>query len=249
MDALLARSIDLALAGAGGFIWLWLFYRQDKYEPEPKSLVALAVGVGVLCLGVVRWGNGLFPGGLAAAPWPWARGLIEVAIPEELVKALALACVFYHHAEFNEPMDGIVYGASIGVGFATAESVLYMSQVGRGVLLLRVLFTTALHVCGTALVGYGLGVFKFTRRRSQRLRARMAPVAALVGAIAVHAVFDGIVSLGMAHPDPHRLGLAIALLGVCAITLVMVLETEVDEALCKSPFRPLRRRRRKSGSR
>lgn len=48
-----------------------------------------------------------------------------VALPEELIKFLVLYVYCTRLNEFNEPMDGLVYGAMAGLGFGVNEAFLY----------------------------------------------------------------------------------------------------------------------------
>lgn len=50
---------------------------------------------------------------------------------EESLKWFILMVSVYPHAHFDEHYDGIVYGASVSLGFATLENILYL--IGHGV--------------------------------------------------------------------------------------------------------------------
>src|SRR5690606_12710960 len=114
---------------------LGYFYAQDRHEPEPKHYVAGIYLLGAFVAaplagflvdlaapasrpGVVA----LAP--LAAGPVVWA--LLVVAVAQELSKYLVVRYTVYLTAEFDEPMDGIVYMTAAGIGFATYENYQYL---------------------------------------------------------------------------------------------------------------------------
>ncbi len=42
---------------------------------------------------------------------------------EEFFKWLILLLTIYHHVDFEDAYDGILYGASVSLGFATVENI------------------------------------------------------------------------------------------------------------------------------
>lgn len=79
---------------------------------------------------------------------------------EEPAKALGLTLI---RDDNPEPEDGLVYGAAVGLGFASTENLLYgasaLTEGGIGALLLiggiRAFASAFLHASASALVGYG----------------------------------------------------------------------------------------------
>jgi RsiW-degrading membrane proteinase PrsW (M82 family) len=59
------------------------------------------------------------------------------AIPEELFKFTVIFFCCRRLNDFNEPMDGIVYGVTTLLGFATLENVLYVFDGGIGLAVMR----------------------------------------------------------------------------------------------------------------
>jgi RsiW-degrading membrane proteinase PrsW (M82 family) len=95
--------------------------------------------------------------------------LISAGI-EELLKWIVLFYFIYHHAEFDEPYDGILYAVAISLGFATVENVMYAmsNQVFFGTLLLRGLLPVSGHALFGVMMGYYLGLAKFTKQWKSR---------------------------------------------------------------------------------
>lgn len=95
--------------------------------------------------------------------------LISAGI-EELLKWIVLFYFIYHHVEFDEPYDGILYAVAISLGFATVENVMYAmsNQVFFGTLLLRGLLPVSGHALFGVMMGYYLGLAKFTKQWKSR---------------------------------------------------------------------------------
>ncbi len=96
---------------------------------------------------------------------PYLYGLADAflcaAIPEEFFKFLVLSRYASRHKEFNEPMDGIVYGVAASLGFATLENILYVGSGGIGVTVLRALTAVPGHAFTGAVMGYYVGRARF----------------------------------------------------------------------------------------
>ena len=113
----------LIAAVAPGFALLTFFYLKDKYDSEPLHLVLkmfflgflIVIPVMIIQRGLVIWlGEGSFVSAF----------LISAGI-EELLKWIVLFYFIYHHVEFDEPYDGILYSVAISLCFATVENVMY----------------------------------------------------------------------------------------------------------------------------
>jgi len=105
-----------------------LVYRYDLYEHEPAWLLALAVGLGAGAMGLAGHVEAWVLAGLARA------GLLHVAavaaLVEEALKLLVVAAVaLLARREFDDAMDGVVYGSMAGLGAALEESVFYSRLV------------------------------------------------------------------------------------------------------------------------
>ena len=125
----LAPGLVTACAIAPALLLLWLVVAADS-RPEPPRVVWMCVALGavsVLPAAVVEFwllhhiafaGNPLFAAG--------ENALWIAALPEETAKIAIIAAVALHSREFDEPMDGVVYGTAVGLGFAAVENFLYV---------------------------------------------------------------------------------------------------------------------------
>ncbi|GBG12060.1 PrsW family intramembrane metalloprotease [Paenibacillus sp. MY03] len=157
----------LAAAIAPGISLLTYLYLRDKYEAEPIHIVVRMFVLGVLVVvpimvvqrGLEIWlGNGTF-----------VASFIHSAAVEEFLKWFILYHVIYNHTEFDEPYDGILYAASISLGFATLENVLYAiyTPSSFGSLLARAMLPVSGHALFGVMMGYYLGKAKFAGTRKK----------------------------------------------------------------------------------
>ena len=143
-----------------------LVYRHDLYEREPLLLLALTVALGA---------GGMWLAGQAEAwtlgvsRFTGARAIAAVAaLEEELMKLLVVVAIaLLARREFNDPMDGLIYGSMAGLGMAVEESVYYMRQLPPGKLLLppAELVRVSGHLVMGGISGFALGMAALRRER------------------------------------------------------------------------------------
>ncbi len=168
----MGRFILLVLASIGpGLLWLWYFYRQDRVEPEPVKLVLKVFVVGLLLV---------IPAGMIEQFWQvsinnalrtnsWIDYLVVaflvVAVVEEGLKSFFLWWLMGKNPELDEPIDGVIYGVTIGLGFASLENLLWAGVYGFGVAALRALVTTLAHASFSGWMGYYLANYKLAHQK------------------------------------------------------------------------------------
>lgn len=174
----------LLLSVLPGLLWIIFIYRRDRYEPEPKSMILKAFMLGVACV---------FPAVLLESILDFgsdfSMAVITATVIEEVLKFLIFMIFFYHHRDFDEPLDGIIYACSIALGFATVENFFYVFSALEydrvyQVAGLRAFLSIPGHFLFSALWGYAAGVTKFKMRRP------VTPGAGLLAAIVLHAAFN-----------------------------------------------------------
>ncbi|MDP8222447.1 MAG: PrsW family glutamic-type intramembrane protease [Candidatus Lernaella stagnicola] len=182
----------LAAALVPALFLVWFFYRADL-RPEPPKVIWITFFLGVAStfavlavLLPVKYLFGDFED-LANPLWgSVGEAFCSAAIPEELLKFCVLFFFAARHRAFDEPMDGIVYGATASLGFAALENVLYTLSGGMVVAIMRALTAVPAHACFGAVMGYYLGQAKF---RSGASRFYFLP-AALIWPIVLHGLYD-----------------------------------------------------------
>ena len=169
------------LWGASGLlistgVWVWVVRRYDRLEPEPLKLL-LWVGLwgGFMSVIPAIIGNSLadhflglsgFSGDLSRRiSLPLAlTAAVFVGINEETWKFLATLRLVRKLPEFDEPIDGMIYGMTVALGFAAIENLEYLVRFGPGVLVARSLLSIPVHLACAAIWGYGLARARFISR-------------------------------------------------------------------------------------
>ena len=109
-------------------IILAFFFFSDKFK-EPKQTIALVFFLGILiCLpaGIINdFMYETFNDGSDFSE-RLSSSFYSAAWSEELLKFIILYFIVLRRNEFNEPMDGIVYGVTVSLGFATFENYDYV---------------------------------------------------------------------------------------------------------------------------
>lgn len=175
---------------------LWL----DRFEPEPARTLwqtfAWGATVAVFIALVV---NMLSQDVLGAVAGPDAAELfgsiVTAPVIEELAKGFALLVLYRElKDEFDGVVDGVVYAAMVGLGFAMIENVQYYgAAIAEGeessvvTFFLRGMLSPFAHPLFTSMFGIGLGI---VRERHGQGRSWTAPFLGLTVAIALHSLWN-----------------------------------------------------------
>ncbi|RIX53461.1 protease PrsW [Paenibacillus nanensis] len=179
----------LTAAIAPGISLLTYLYLRDRYDSEPIHMVVRMFLLGMLIvvpIMVLQRGFQIWLGDAA-----FVSAFVQSAFVEEFLKWFVLYHVIYNHMEFDEPYDGIVYAASISLGFATVENVLYAiySPSSVGTLLIRAVLPVSGHALFGVMMGYYLGKAKFEKSSKSILFLAISFVLPL----ALHGLYDFII--------------------------------------------------------
>ena len=161
---LLAIAIAPALA-----IILFILYR-DKLNREPPSVLFISFLLGVLCtipaFALELLAKSFKTDGINQTI---IFAFLGVAFVEELVKFIPLRLYAFTQKSFDEPLDGIVHGIMIGMGFASLENILYVYDHGMNTGLLRMFTAIPGHAAFGVLMGYYVGKAKFDYKNRLKL--------------------------------------------------------------------------------
>lgn len=182
-------NVTLPAALLPGLLLLVWFRNSDRF-PEPWSVVLRTFFLGfVIVFPILMAGSLLKPMIRFVPDYPWAHAgytaFVLAAFPEECFKFLVLMLYSARHMEFDEPMDGIVYGVTVSLGFASFENILYVSKGGLSVAILRALTSVPAHAMMGAVMGYYVGLCWVKPRQS-----RILLVSALLFPIMLHGLYD-----------------------------------------------------------
>lgn len=178
--ALLAPRLGSEITGTGrlfiglvvtilpALLWLALFYQQDRLEPEPRAFVISLFILGFLMGGAVaqpllrsvfevqRWAE---PGSM--------MHLLSATLLNGLITAsltyFAVRFTVFPTEEFDERIDGIIYGTAAALGLGVAANLIYLLENGTislGVGALTIIVTSLVYATFGAIVGYFLGLIK-----------------------------------------------------------------------------------------
>jgi RsiW-degrading membrane proteinase PrsW (M82 family) len=190
--------LSLLAAAVPVLLYVGLIYWADRYEKEPVWLLSAAflwgaVPAALLALLFNTLLSAPFYLLLDSGPAEVVAGGLIAPIIEETAKAIVLFLIlFFWRQELDSPIDGLIYGAMVGMGFAMVENVLYyMNAFEEGgqaawnvTVVMRGLVFGLSHALYTSLTGLGIAIARLTPNPILRI---IAPLAGLAAAIALHA--------------------------------------------------------------
>jgi RsiW-degrading membrane proteinase PrsW (M82 family) len=201
MEIILGVTFSLLAGVIPTVIYTAIIWWFDRYEKEPlwllgvtfmwgaipaiilSLIVEIILGIPVSVLGEGLLADVVESGGVAP-------------MIEEMAKAAALLGLFvFLRREFDNVLDGIIYGALVGFGFAMTENVLYfLSSLFTGgwaewgiVVFLRAFVFGLNHAFFTSLTGAALGFARLSRAAWEKW---LVPLFGLGLAIAFHALHN-----------------------------------------------------------
>ena len=138
-----------------------IFAASDKFK-EPNKEIFLVFISGIL-ITIPAYIANTFLMQDVYANYPFigeslASSFLSAAAVEEGLKFLVLYLVVYKLREFNEPMDAMVYGVCVSLGFAASENIFYVYYLDLGepiyVAIFRMFMTIPAHGIFGAMMGY-----------------------------------------------------------------------------------------------
>ncbi|MGH7284701.1 MAG: PrsW family intramembrane metalloprotease [Polyangiaceae bacterium] len=220
--------------------WIGFVRRFDRAHPEPAWIVLGTFGLGGLSVFLAAFLEGgaaslspyLNPSLLSFGGQTWALPIailsfaLVVGAVEEGVKLLAVLLFARRRAEFDEPVDGIVYGTAAALGFAAIENVKYfaLGRLSPSVIVMRTMTSAPAHLFFGAIWGYALGARLVSRRRRLPLYFALAALA--------HGAFDALLSSRSAA------GLVLPLQLALAAVFVMLLRKSLHHGAVRADTIP-----------
>jgi RsiW-degrading membrane proteinase PrsW (M82 family) len=183
---------------------LWL----DRYESEPGWMLATAFFWGALVAPFFAFLfntiSAVIAGSLAQDEAAGSVFAAVFAAPlfEETGKAVIVFLFFFlKKDEFDGVVDGIVYSALVGLGFAMTENIQYYGKAvaaeGAGglslTLFVRGVMAPFSHPFFTSMTGIGLGLARQSNNKAVKI---ITPIVGLLVAMSMHAIWNGSAALG-----------------------------------------------------
>lgn len=160
-------KFQVALSGAiPAVLAMWFVDRVDRKRPEPprlRRLVALVGMLSVIPALLLELGLAATLGEVLEPEFTYQgatfKSFFVAAGVEELCKIGVIYWIVWRRPEFDERLDGIVYGARAGLGFALVENVMYLMLVASSLedqlqmWVLRAVLSVPGHAMWTAMIG------------------------------------------------------------------------------------------------
>ncbi|OLP18366.1 hypothetical protein BST81_11200 [Leptolyngbya sp. 'hensonii'] len=182
------------------FLYAWIVRQVDRFEKEPVGYLIAAFAWGALpaiILALIlqialQVPTSILLGESLSAEF--VSTAVNAPVTEEILKGLAVAIIYLtRRREFDGWVDGIVYGATAGFGFAYVENIFYLMGTDStegwvGLFFLRVLILGFMHGFWTALTGIGFGVARHMRNPFGKV---VVIAIGLISAITAHLIHNG----------------------------------------------------------
>lgn len=207
-----AMQVGALLALPPLVVYAWLPRLVGRLDPKPWWYLALALLFGALAAcGLSALSNTLFEHALVVTLGSFRDDASTIAafvgaslgapLIEELWKGLAVVFAFRSFRRgLDGVVDGVIYATFSALGFATVENVIYYARAAfdevtlaregalAAAVMMRGVFSPWTHPLYTSLIGLGFGI---SRESSSPRAKRLAPVLGYLGAVALHAIWNG----------------------------------------------------------
>lgn len=182
--------IILSAAIAPGLALLSYFYMRNEMSTEPRRTLVHAFLYGaiitfpILFIQYVLEEEGVFS-------TPFVSTVLFTSSIEEFFKWLIIFVFILRHVEFDDPYDGILYGAAVSLGFATVENVVYILSFGLDTAFMRALLPVSSHALFGVVMGYYFGKGKFSKENRQKEYIALA----LIAPVGLHLIYNSILMI------------------------------------------------------
>ena len=174
----------LITIGVPLFIVFAVIYSDRFREPTDLVIKTFVAGI-IMCFPAAELNNLIIP----SYEYAYRAGLTE-----EILKFLVLYFYIMPKSAFNEPMDAIVYGTVISLGFATLENIEYVylmyGDQSFYIAILRAISAIPLHASCGVIMGYYIGLYAFRGSNKYLIQALFIP-------IVVHSLYNFLTGFGL----------------------------------------------------
>lgn len=169
---------------------LLLFVFLDKF-PEPKKIILGTFVLGILTIGallIIRETEFILFGKIEYSPF--VNAFYAASFWEEVLKFCVLYFFCVRFSDFNEPMDGIVYGTVASLGFAFYENITYVYPIENfqdslWISYMRSFTAVPSHALDGVIMGFFIGRHYFHKNKS-----KINIYLALIVPITFHGLYD-----------------------------------------------------------
>jgi RsiW-degrading membrane proteinase PrsW (M82 family) len=248
MDDATALLISALAAILPTLVYVTILWWLDHFEKEPRRLLLTAFFWGALPAAILSLiaERGLVPplSSLGASAAELMSSSVLAPVVEELAKGLAVLLLFiFAHSEFDDTLDGIIYAATVGFGFAMTENFLYfMRSSSTGgletltfTILMRAFIFGMNHALFTSVFGATLGYVQTLKRG---LRRFTLPAWGLLGGMLLHGIHNLFASLASKMCFSVVVSIISDWAGVLVIFVVMALALRQEQHWIVVRLRP-----------
>ena len=181
--------VGIAMALIPAALWLSFFYVQDRLEPEPRHYVLGVAVLGALLAAAV--GQPLLERVFDTSSWIGRDTLTELLGSILLTGFLQMFLIYaavrystYYSTEFDQRVDGVLYGTASGLGYATmlnVRAVVESEGLNLSAGVIRVVVTALVYSALGGLLGYFIARTKFDDEPVWWMPAGLASAACITG--------------------------------------------------------------------
>ena len=160
------------------------FVMSDRF-PEPTNQIIKIFFYGILLCFPAFYLNSALMGVYANTGIgdDLISSFLTAAPVEEVLKFTVLYSLVYKMKDFNEPIDGIVYGVSVSLGFATLENIYYVyalsdyfNTTSQSLAILRSFSAIPAHGVFGATMGYFFMKYSFISKQNNLALCMIVPI-------------------------------------------------------------------------
>lgn len=185
----MSTGLLLLLAFVPGVLIALYIYLRDLREPEPSGQLLLTAVYGAVAFFISRGIGFLLHQFIYTDDTSVASQMISafvfVGLLGEGFKFLFLRGMTFYNKHFNQPFDGIVYALMAGMGYTTAENILYVVNGDTETAMLRMITGAPANAVFAVIMGYFLGEAKMDASKTL-----LYSILALLLAAFAHGYYD-----------------------------------------------------------
>jgi RsiW-degrading membrane proteinase PrsW (M82 family) len=183
--------ILLTVAIAPGLALFSFFYLRKQIAKEPSRTLFHTFIYGAIMTFPILFIQHVFDEENVFSSY-FVRNVIFTSGLEEFFKWLILLLAIFRHVDFEDAYDGILYGASVSLGFATVENILFLFTFGTDIAFYRALLPVSSHALFGVVMGYYIGRAKFAVESNKK---KMLLFLAFLGPYSLHFIYNGILAI------------------------------------------------------
>ena len=163
---------------------VFFFVKSDQF-PEPTNQIVKIFFYGILLCFPAFYLNTALAGVYASTEIGdvLISSFLSAAPVEEVLKFTVLYSLVYKMKDFNEPIDGVVYGVTVSLGFATLENIYYVYALSdyfdtssQSLAILRSFSAIPAHGVFGAAMGYFFMKYSFISKQNNLALCMIVPI-------------------------------------------------------------------------